>query len=139
MRGIHPKSFGLGVASGVVVLLLIAGGMHLLQPRRGAFGGPMGGGTFQQGGGPNLARMAERFGMTEDELRKEMESGKTMQQIATEHGVDMSAGFGRGPRGGSGTMMQSSTAYTPTGSGGAMSVSSSAVTTSSSSSSSAAR
>lgn len=137
MRGIHPKSFGLGVASGVVVLLLIAGGMHLLQPRRGGLGGP-GGGTFQQGGAPNLARMAQRFGMTEDELSKEIASGKTMQQIAIEHGVDMSAGFGgRGPRDGSGAMLQSSAASAVSGSGNAMSVPSAA--TSSSSSSSATR
>lgn len=91
MKNFHPLSFGLGLGSGLLILLLVFGGMRVFAGNnRARFGGPNGGNWQQfQGdnGGPNLARMAERFGMTEEELQKELDSGKTMQQIAQEHGV----------------------------------------------------
>lgn len=103
-------SFGLGVVSGMVVLGIAVGGLHLFSPRAQA--GLRGGFQQGQGGGMNAAFMAQRMGISEADLQKELDSGKTMQQIATEHGVT----FGRGgnkPGTGSG-------AQRPTGSGAAM-------------------
>ncbi len=79
------------MVSGVAILLLFVGGKHLLWPsaqtdtiaERG---------TLQQGG--NTSRMAQRLGMTEDELKKELASGKTFQEIAKEKGMDLPSGRG---------------------------------------------
>src|SRR5438105_1912438 len=102
MKNFHPLSFGLGLASGLLILMLVFGGMRV-------FGRPAGGGTFAGGnGGPrNITRMAQRLGMTEADLQKEIDGGKTMQEIAQEHGVTFT---GRRQRSGSG-------AAAPTGSG----------------------
>ena len=89
-KNFHWISFGAGVASGILLLLLVVGGMRLVSPpRQRGFGGT---GSFQSGGGPNLARMADRFGMTQAELQQELDAGKTMQQIAQEHGVTFGGG-----------------------------------------------
>lgn len=82
MKRFHPLSFGLGLASGLIVVVIVAAGFRALHPastfaRNGTF----------QGGAGNISRMAQRMGMTQDELQKELDSGKTMQQIAQEHGV----------------------------------------------------
>ncbi len=113
MKNFQPLSFGLGLASGLVILLLIAGGMRLRHPSSaGRF--PTNGGAWQQrqgggNGGPNISRMAERFGMTEEELRKELEGGKTMQDIAREKGVELPMARGGQPAStGSGTFVSSS-------------------------------
>ncbi len=108
MKNFHLLSFGAGVALGIVMLVLIGVGMRLIpttpQPQV----------RMQQGQdgpvrGANMSRMAERMGMTEAELQKEIDSGKTMQQIATERGVAAPGGFGaRGPMSGSGRMMTGS-------------------------------
>ncbi len=90
MKKFHPLSFGLGLASGFLVLLLVFGGVRLMRGNRAAPGG-FGSGNFQRQGAnrsANMATMAQRFGMTEVQLRAELDSGKTMQQIAAEHGVD---------------------------------------------------
>ncbi len=91
MKKLHPMSFGLGFASGLVVLVVVVAAMHMMSPRgpRG-FAGGFGGGT------QNVGRMAQRFGMTQDELQKELDSGKTIQQVATEHGVQF-GGRGQNP------------------------------------------
>ena len=39
--------------------------------------------------------MAERFGMTAEELQAEMDSGKSIQDISEEQGVNMRGGFDR--------------------------------------------
>jgi len=70
----------------------------------GGFGQRMGGLMEKFGErGPKGAAMAERLGMTEDELKAALESGKTIQEIAQEHGVtlpDNPRGPGMGMRGG---------------------------------------
>lgn len=85
-------SFGLGIASGLVIMLILVGGSRMLHPApQNARGG------FGAGGPPNaqmLTRMATRLGMSEADLQKELDAGKTMQQIAQEHGVPMGGGFG---------------------------------------------
>lgn len=99
MKTFHPLSFVFGLISGMLVLLVYFGGTRLVQtPQSGV---PSSGGFGRQGtGAPNLTHMAERFGMTEDELRKELAGGKTLQQIAEERGVQ----FGR-RRNGSGSLV----------------------------------
>jgi hypothetical protein len=59
--------------------------------------------------------MAQRLGITQDQLQQELNSGKTFQQIAQEHGVQMGAG-GRGTNSGSGSIRTSSGALPGTGS-----------------------
>jgi hypothetical protein len=99
MKNFHPLSFVLGLASGFLILFLAISGLHALRPTQTGFSAA--GGAFQQGSGaPNLARMAQRFGMTESELQKELASGKTIQQIAQERGVQ----FG-GRKNGSGSLV----------------------------------
>jgi hypothetical protein len=94
MKSFHPLSFIYGLASGLVVLLLFVGVMRLVNPSRG----------YARGGGFNVSnpqmitRMAQRFGMSETDLQAELKSGKTLQQIAQEHGVQ----FGGGRNGGNG-------------------------------------
>ena len=103
MPKFHTQSFGLGFISGLVVLIIVIGGFRLVTgQRRTGFGGG--------GGGMNIARMADRMGISEDALQKELDSGKTMQQIAEEHGVQ----FGGGRSGGGN---RSSVSSTVTGSG----------------------
>lgn len=96
MRNFHLTSFILGIVSGILILFLFVGGKHLLWPSTQT-GTPTGRGTFQQGGGAgaNISRMAQRLGMTEDELKKELASGKTIQDIAKEKGVTLGAGRGQ--------------------------------------------
>lgn len=90
-------SFGLGIASGLLVLVIVSFSMRLL-PGSSAVAA---GGAFQRQGA-NTARMAQRMGITEAELQKELASGKTFQQIAEEHGVTLPArgGFQQGGNGG---------------------------------------
>ncbi|MFA6039367.1 MAG: hypothetical protein WCV62_01400 [Candidatus Peribacteraceae bacterium] len=95
MKTFHPLSFALGLASGLLVLLILAGSWRLIRPAPNPGSFPMGG-NFQEGGA-GLSRMAERLGMTEADLQKELDSGKTLQEIAAERGVEMPAG-GRGMR-----------------------------------------
>jgi hypothetical protein len=87
---LHPLSFGLGIASGVIVLLLVVFTMRMVGGNR------YGARNFGGNGGPNIARMAERFNMTEADLQKEIDSGKTMQEIAAEHGAQFGGGRGFG-------------------------------------------
>ncbi|NOS67250.1 MAG: hypothetical protein HOO67_02700 [Candidatus Peribacteraceae bacterium] len=122
MQRLHPFSFGLGLASGLVVLLLIIGGMRVM-------GGSSRRGTFTGSGGMNITRMAERFGMTEAELQAELDGGKTMQQIAQEHGVQF--GGGRGQFGSSQSAVSSSSSMN----GSASSAANSSVSSSASSNS----
>jgi len=90
MRQFHPVSFILGVATGLAMLMLFVGAFRLLGPSAEPGFPPMGGGNWEQrqGGSPNIGRMADRLGMTEEELRTEMESGKTVQEIARERGIE---------------------------------------------------
>jgi hypothetical protein len=107
----HPLSFGTGLASGLLIMVIVGGGMRLMRPASTAANGNAP--AFQQrqggaGGAQNTARMAQRLGITEEELTKELAAGKTMQQIASEHGVTMPAGGGFRPRAGSGTAASAS-------------------------------
>jgi hypothetical protein len=110
MQRFHVPSFFYGLLSGVIVLVIVAAGMRFLPASSTASSA----GTGTQ----NIARMAQRFGMTEAELQKELDSGKTFQQIAQEHNVQLG---GRGFRGsgassaatGSGAVTGSGTAVRP--------------------------
>lgn len=91
-----------GVLTGTILVGCIGLATHLFRPSGTGTTPP---GTFQQQNGNragNTARMAERLGITEVELQKELDSGKTMQQITQEHGVT----FGR--RGSGATLSSSS-------------------------------
>lgn len=46
-------------------------------------------GNAMRGPGPYLSMLAQELGMTEEELQKELDSGKTLQDIATEKGIDL--------------------------------------------------
>jgi hypothetical protein len=101
MKNLHIYSFVTGIASGALLLVIFSTGVHILHPHTATAATT--GRTFQ-GGAANTARMAQRLGITEAELQKELDSGKTMQQIAAEHGVT----FGGGRRGGSGSTLTGS-------------------------------
>ena len=54
------------------------------------FGEKMGGGMPMRGHGPmNDTALAAKLGITAAQLQTELQSGKTLQQIATEHGVTL--------------------------------------------------
>lgn len=114
MKNFHLLSFVLGIASGLLVLVLLFSGMRLIRPARPGF--PVNGGTGQQQGrtgDPNLSRMAERLGMTQAELQTALDSGKTFQDIAREKDITLPSGpggrFGNGPSStGSGASVSSS-------------------------------
>ncbi len=61
------------------------GGMHFKM----AFGGPMGGHMKMRGPGPEM--LAEKLGLTAEELKAALESGKSIEDIATEKGVTLPA------------------------------------------------
>jgi len=115
MKSFQPLSFGLGLVSGILVLVLFAGGMRILHPasqrapqtNRGSFQQRQGG-----TGAPNTARMAQRFGMTEEELRSALANGKTMQDIAKEKGIEFPGGQSgrRNQTGGEASSIQNSAA-----------------------------
>lgn len=85
MKTFHPLSFLFGLVCGLVVLVIFTGGWRLVHPSTGT---PRASGGFQQnGGGFSVSRMAQRLGMSETDLQKELDSGKTFQQIAQERGV----------------------------------------------------
>ncbi len=101
MKHFQPLSFALGLLSGFLILLILVKGWDLVHPSQNngyfrangnnqPFGSGQGG-----GGGFNISRMAERLGMTEADLQKELDSGKTFQEIAQERGVPLGGGFGR--------------------------------------------
>jgi hypothetical protein len=50
------------------------------------FPGPRGDGEYRHHHGPDLDAAAEYLGLTEDELRSELRSGKSLAQIAKAHG-----------------------------------------------------
>ncbi len=126
MKTPHPLSFVLGLVSGFVVLFVVIGGLRIV-----GIGTSGTAGASAQGrtGAFSISRMAQRLGMTEADLQKELDSGKTFQQISQEHGVT-----GGGGRRGTGSGATASGATVPgrTGSGAA-SVSSSVPVSSSSS------
>lgn len=72
-------------ADKVVEALLAAG-------PKGGMGGPGGpGGGFGKGhGGPGLEAAATALGLTEDELRTELQAGKTIADVAKDKGVELS-------------------------------------------------
>lgn len=57
-------------------------------------------------------RMAEQLGMTEEDLRKELASGKTLRDIAKEKGVTLEPG--NRIRAASGSVLSSSGSSVPT-------------------------
>lgn len=70
------------------------------------FGGP-------HGRGPGPEMLAEKLGMTADELKAELDSGKTIEQIAEEKGVDLPARPMGGHRGAMGGMLAEKLGMTP--------------------------
>lgn len=102
MKAFHLPSFAAGAAGGLLILLLIAGGIRVIGgSSTSVVARPEG----AQRAGRQGARMAERLGMSEEELRQELAAGKTMQQIAQERGGDMPTG---GRRAGSGDVLEGS-------------------------------
>jgi hypothetical protein len=71
---------------------------NTMMPMRG-FGGPGGGAMFERKMFDPTA-LATKLGMTADELKTELDSGKTLQDIATEKGVTLPAPPQGGHRGG---------------------------------------
>lgn len=118
MKKFHLPSFVLGLLAGIVLLTLSVTRFRLVRGSHNATSQrSVNSQQFQNGSGQprNLSRMAERLGITEVELQKELDSGKTMQEIATEYGVDFSTL--RGPRGGSGALRTASGALMRTATG----------------------
>lgn len=91
MKNFHIPSLLLGVATGIIVLILFVSVSRVM-------GGTSSSGTSASQSGRSLDRMAQRFGMTTADLQKELSAGKTIQQIAQEHNVS----FGGRPQSGSG-------------------------------------
>jgi len=101
MKKIDRQSFVIGLVSGTVICAI---GLILQN-----VGGDEGQSEFvrtpQRGGieraeriepaedDERLKRLAESFDITEEELQAEMDSGKSLQDIAEEHGVDMRDAF----------------------------------------------
>ena len=111
MKNLHLFSVATGVISGVLLLFVWSVGMQFFFPAQTVITSS----ASQQGAGsgPNLARMATRLGITQAALQKELDSGKTMQQIAAEYGVT----FGGGRRSGSGSTATGSNVTQRAGSG----------------------
>jgi len=111
----HLRSYIVGVITGVVLLLLFSGVQSLRRsPDQRSSGAPMqeGGMMLRSGEERNvpapegmdpagrMERMAERLGMSMEELQQELDTGKTFSEIAEERGVDLSGGMGPGREGG---------------------------------------
>ncbi|MBU2213562.1 hypothetical protein KKC44_02035 [Patescibacteria group bacterium] len=105
MKRLHIPSYLIGLACGVAVLLLYFGFQKAFSPSSSE-GFPQQGNWQQRTQGDDTRfpvvddaartqRMAETLGMTVEELEKELESGKTMMEIAEERGVEMPFGGGR--------------------------------------------
>jgi hypothetical protein len=83
----------------------------------GGFGGRGGPGAMMQGQKPDQTAFAAKLGITADQLKTELASGKTIQQIAKEHGVQLPpmmggrhGGKGQGPWSGGTESSQASSA-----------------------------
>lgn len=117
MKTFHPLSFFLGLVSGFLVLFGAVGGWRLAQPTpQDGFAGNRATGLQRQGGGmgQNLPAMAEQLGMTEEDLKKELQGGKTLRDIAQEKGIALP--FGNRPFSGSGApLFSSGSSATPPG------------------------
>lgn len=120
MKLFNPLSFFLGLSSGFLVFVLVFGAMRIFgDPAPEGF--PENGGNLRQmreanGGSPNTAMLAERFGMTEAELQAELDSGKTIRQIEEERGIELP--MGRGMQRGNGTGSAFGSGEAALGSGG---------------------
>lgn len=97
MKQFNILSFGLGILTGVIVLLLVGGSLRLMRPSPDSATRNMQGAGQEQ----RLQRMADTLEMSVADLQKELESGKTMQEIAAERGKELPAGgpgrMGSGP------------------------------------------
>jgi len=124
MKQLHPLSFILGIVSGILILLLVAGGLRLVYPNSSA---PARSGTQWTGQGApqgqRLQRVADTLGMNVADLQKELDSGKTLQDIATEHGKELPAG-GPGRMGGNSSVTTSASGTTVSENSSASSISS---------------
>ncbi|MDB4978089.1 MAG: hypothetical protein JWM56_275 [Candidatus Peribacteria bacterium] len=99
MKQLHFPSFSLGILSGIIMVGIGVIGLHGVHPSANTSAAGAGGSNgFGGGNGRNLTRAAQRFNMTEAELQKELDSGKTMQQITQEHGVTFGGNSGQGMR-----------------------------------------
>ncbi|GEM_PF-6267863 len=90
MKTLHAFSFLLGVGSGLLVMAVVWGVMHIMDPgvqalpedtvtRQGGFPARRFG-----SGGLNVPAMAERLGMTQEELQNALDEGKTMRELIIE-------------------------------------------------------
>jgi len=116
MKTFHPSSFVYGLVSGAVILFLFGGVMRFLRP--GTPTGPRGRTGQQQerriGMGQNMQKVAEQLGMTEDELRTALQSGKNLRDLAEERGVPFPLTGQRHPGSGSTLPSTGSTLPPPT-------------------------
>jgi len=114
----QPKSYFLGIATGIVILLLVQGGMTLKNWSSSTASQASGSSTQRQrgqGAGFNLSTAATRLGMTQAELENELKAGKSLRDIATAHGVDFTQL--RGSRTGTGALRNGSGSFLRGGSG----------------------
>ena len=94
MKSFNLRSYIIGVITGIVIIFIIFGVKSLLSPSQDSFseGGYRSEGIqFQRGGMMNeerLQSMADRLGITLEELKAEMDAGKTLPEIAEERGVE---------------------------------------------------
>ncbi|MEI8230736.1 MAG: hypothetical protein WCG83_06415 [Candidatus Peregrinibacteria bacterium] len=105
MKQFSILSFCIGMLSGFLVLWIVVGGyrwMFTASTSTTTASATTGAGRRAGGGGSpaNLATIAKQLNMTEADLQKELATGKTIKQIATEKGVQLT--FGN--RGGSGAV-----------------------------------
>lgn len=96
MKQFHLLSFVIGILSGFFALWMIVGSYRWIVSSTSsvASASVTTGGSRRQGNGaaPNLARFAQQLNMTEAALQKELATGKTIKQIATEKGVTLHFG-----------------------------------------------
>ena len=117
MKRLHLRSYFIGLSSGLLLLIIFWGAKAVFHPSqgqemrvRGDWQGDRA--QFQQNGmwpgevdpAERLQRMAERFGLSIEELEAELDAGKSIQDIAAERGVEL-----RGRRVGSGAVEASGT------------------------------
>lgn len=85
---LHVPSFSAGLGLGIVFLLVVFG-IQSLMGNESADAPAVGGQFPATVRHERLQTMADRFGMTPEELQAQLDAGKTMQEIAEEKDVEL--------------------------------------------------